>query len=85
MLILEILTSLGSYTSLRFWRSFLCVLKKVTTEHSDKLSHSETREGGNLMDENLLILHLAGDKTNQLPAEGSKRAWLFISNVILRL
>lgn len=37
------------------------------------------------MDENLLVLHLARDKTNQLTAEGSKRAWLFISNVSLRL
>lgn len=37
------------------------------------------------MDENLLILHLARDKINQLPGEGSVRAWLFISNVILRL
>lgn len=37
------------------------------------------------MDENLLVLHLSRDKTNQLTAEGSKMAWLFISNVILRL
>lgn len=58
---------------------------KVTTEHFDKLSHSETWEGGNLVDENLLILHLAWEKTSQLNGEGCMRAWIFISNVILRL
>lgn len=37
------------------------------------------------MDENLLILRLAGDKTDLVTGEGGTRAWLFISNVILRL